>query len=88
MTYFCFEKYVNLHVFSDDSGIALYNGYSGDTFFLRSVSSDSSILSSLQNQSRFSPAELSLALGINEGEASQALDFLLVNRLVANVSEI
>lgn len=88
MVFFRFYKYVLLHTFSDKSGIALYNGCSGDTFFLRSVSSDSSKFNILQHQIRFTAAEFSQALGMDDSEAAQTLEFLLVNKLVVNVSEI
>ncbi|GGW53313.1 hypothetical protein GCM10008111_06880 [Alishewanella tabrizica] len=88
MIFFCFEKYVYLHFFRDKSGFAVFNGCSGDTFFVKSLSSETSQLYTLQHLLRFTAAEFSQALGIDDNEAAQTLDFLLVNKLVVNVSEI
>lgn len=88
MQYFCFEKYIKLHVFNDDSGVALYNGQVGDTFFLKSGSSAPSRLSHFRHQTHFSIATLSEYLGIAESEATSVVEFLLLNKLVAYADEI
>lgn len=88
MQYFCFEKYIKLHVFNDDSGIALYNTHAGDTFFLKSGSPEPSRLSHLRHQTHFSIVTLSESLGIAASEVTSVVEFLLLNKLVAYADEI
>jgi hypothetical protein len=83
MSLYQFTSSAILTVFSDNSGMALYNGYDGDTVFLNAGQQSATDLPLAELPPVFSASELAAALAIIPEEAAQVVQYLLQRKLIA-----
>jgi hypothetical protein len=78
-----FNETAILTVFDDNSGMALYNAYDGNTVFLNAGPNIAANQPLPELPTMFSAAALAAALGIAPAEAVPVLQYLLQHKLIA-----
>jgi len=77
-----------LTVFNDNSGMAIYNAYDGNTVFLNASPHNNSQHMLPELPAVFSAAQLAAALGIAQDEVEPVLQYLQQHKLVTTAGEL